>query len=221
MWTVDLDQWSARGVDPASVGAEDRSQAERVRSAVAGSRLLARRSVTRTVLAGMLGVDVGELVMARLCPTCGSTEHGRPSIPGDPVSFSVSASQGLAVVVASSDAVGVDVEIVPATGMAIPVGLSDGERARVEALPLGDRPLAIARLWTAKEAVLKAGGRTLADDPGTVDAAVMLDTDAGSISDADRIWRVRRLYVSHSSGTTGLATVADRSGADLVFEALP
>ena len=68
----------------------------------------------RRVVAGGLGVDVEGLVERRLCPRCGGSDHGRPSVRRGHVNagwVSLARHQDVAVVAWSPDApVGIDVD---------------------------------------------------------------------------------------------------------------
>ncbi len=79
--------------------------------------------------------------VVRLCPRCGSSEHGRPRLVGSPLSVSISyagpaSSPGLALVAWGAGPLGIDVELAgpPVDGV--------GERLA----------------WTRTEALLKATG---------------------------------------------------------------
>jgi len=115
-----------------------------------------------------------DLSIKRACPTCGSAKHGRPSVVDAPVEFSVSSSDGLAV---------------------------------VAALAPGRQGPGFLRLWTAKEAVLKASGRSLADDPATIEVADLLEGDAAEVVDGVRTIEahedVRRQHTTQSVGHSG------------------
>ncbi len=87
----------------------------------------------------------------RLCPTCGSGDHGRPHASGVHVSLSRSGPHQLTALCAESP-VGVDVESVADVGRHWAPGLV---LAPGEAAPT---PEDRARAWTRKEAVLKALG---------------------------------------------------------------
>jgi 4'-phosphopantetheinyl transferase len=123
------------------------------------------RASTRIVLANALGIDPDRVSISRRCAHCGHPTHGRPSVDGDDrVSFSVSHSGAFAVIaLAAGDVrVGVDVEEVRPRrrldALAARV-LNDDEYAAWLALDPGDERLrAFLRVWTAKEAYLKALG---------------------------------------------------------------
>jgi 4'-phosphopantetheinyl transferase len=236
LWAIDLDQWAERHPEFPSVTARDRSQADRMRSPGGGRRLLARRSATRAVLAQVLGTPPSEIGIERLCPTCGSHQHGRPSVQGAPVEFSVSASGGLGVVAVSTGPVGVDLEVHRTTGGQAPVipqaALTAKERDRLRSLGPDQRALGLLRLWTAKEALLKASRRSLADDPSTIEMSHLIEGDTVVTVDATGTWTVRRAAVdritggradrSHGSGEKGdaVVAVADVGGGRLTWRTL-
>lgn len=91
---------------------------------------------------------------------------------------------------AAAPGLGLDVERVDAPAFADPdalgeVGFSTAERAWAAARPRSERPAARARLWTRKEALVKAAGTGFTGDPADVAAlhpppgVVLLDVAAG------------------------------------------
>ncbi|MFE9562901.1 4'-phosphopantetheinyl transferase family protein [Streptomyces sp. NPDC006487] len=127
--------------------------------------------VLRQLLGDRLGRDPARVRFFREpCPGCGGP-HGRPAVPGTPLHFSLSHA-GDAVLVAFADGpVGVDVERRPAPALASQVAselaqvLHPAERAELSALPVDERPAAVARCWSRKEAYLKGVGIGLGGDP--------------------------------------------------------
>lgn len=120
-------------------------------------------ALLREVLTELTGTPAPEHVFTRTCGVCGGP-HGKPLLQHPDLHTSLSRS-GQAVVVAVTGAgpVGVDVELVAATGFD---GFEDVALAPGEGVSsLQDR----ARTWTRKEAVLKARGTGLTVDPRTVD----------------------------------------------------
>ncbi|MFL6157799.1 MAG: 4'-phosphopantetheinyl transferase family protein [Marmoricola sp.] len=128
-------------------------------------------------------LGTGEVNVGRLCASCGSDRHGRPWARIDgrdvPVSLSRTAEHLLTVVAPEAVAVGVDVEPVdrewPAELVLAPSETADSDRA-------------LARVWVAKEAILKAYGTGLtrpmdelvvADFAGTLD---YLDAPEGHVA---------------------------------------
>ena len=126
----------------------------------------AAAQLLRAEVARVRGSAPAEVRVTRLCPRCGSTRHGRPSVadrPGHPsLHVSVSRAGSLAVVaVTTAGEVGVDVEEVAA-----PAFLKD--RVGLHPAEIATYPAGRAATWVRKEAVLKALGLGLAVDPAAL-----------------------------------------------------
>jgi len=107
-------------------------------------------------------------VVEHRCPTCGSADHGRPLVEGAFVSLS-RAGELVAVAVSLDGPVGIDIETVAGVAAS---GFDDVAFSADEAgdIRASDSPdLLRTRLWTAKEAILKARGTGLRADPRLVD----------------------------------------------------
>jgi phosphopantetheinyl transferase len=174
IWVIDLDCSALLDGHPDALTGGDREEAGRLRDHTAAVRLLARRSATRSIIAETLGARPGDVDIERRCRRCGSGDHGRPFVAGGPVSFSVSSSHELAAVATSTGVVGVDLELVASAGVPAELGLAPAEQRHVEALAPDLRTPTVLRLWTAKEAVLKADGLGIADGLSTIDAMAVL-----------------------------------------------
>lgn len=126
---------------------------------------LAAWVLARLVLGERLRLDPAALSFDRTCTHCGDQRHGKPVVktisPG--LDFSLSHAGGLAVIAVSDRAVGVDVEDVTAGKQPLAPALTERERATCLSY------IDFARLWTRKEAVLKAVGRGLAIHPGRIE----------------------------------------------------
>ncbi|WP_051966786.1 4'-phosphopantetheinyl transferase family protein [Kitasatospora mediocidica] len=124
--------------------------ADRVRFATA-------RILLRTVAAGYLGTGPGHVQVVARCPDC-PKPHGRPTLPGTGLEVSIShAGDLVAVAVTAVGPVGIDVEHIDpelSTADLLPHVLSEVER---EASAV-DTGFGFHRMWTRKEAVLKATG---------------------------------------------------------------
>ena len=124
-----------------------------------------RRVLLRAALRAALAAELG--VSARAVPLR-TTPSGRPEVgvPGLDVSCSAGGVLGL-VAVGRDCRLGVDLEqVTPWTPDVLDVGwLSPVERRALTRLPATARALAAARAWTQKEAVLKARGTGLLEDP--------------------------------------------------------
>lgn len=117
--------------------------------------------------AGLLGP--GEVTSGRLCPSCGSSGHGRPWLDHGSRRVHVSlARSGRHLVTAIGPApLGVDVEAV-AVDIPPELVLAPGEQAATS--------LELARTWARKEAILKARGTGL-------------DVEMTSVRLAEECWR--------------------------------
>jgi len=156
----------------------------------ASARIRVARASTRVVLGRALGIEPECVSISRVCAHCGHPTHGRPTVSGDPsVAFSVSHSGDVALIaVADGDsAVGIDVEVVRPRrhlGALAARVLNDDEHTSWSRLDDGDEQLrSFLRLWTAKEAYLKALGIGIAtrlrDVPARVDGWLTAPIDVG------------------------------------------
>jgi 4'-phosphopantetheinyl transferase len=101
------------------------------------------------------------------CPSCGGP-HGRPSIVGlrGAPQFSLSSTNGAAIVAIAPVPIGVDIERIPdeADALETVTLLHPCERREIERAPSGARAASFARIWTRKEAYLKGVGVGVATD---------------------------------------------------------
>jgi 4'-phosphopantetheinyl transferase len=120
-------------------------------------RFLAGRALLRHVAAGYLRVPPRQVRLAARCPDC-ARPHGRPTLPGSGIEVSL-AHSGSRVALAATRAgpVGVDVELIDHSvrvDTLVPLVLAPDERE----LAATWGPADFCRMWTRKEAVLKATG---------------------------------------------------------------
>lgn len=97
------------------------------------------RDELRPLAEAALRAATGASRVARMCPRCGSSAHGRPRLLGSDLAASLAYADGLALVAWGPGPVGIDVE-------------EDGPPVE----GVGDR-----LAWTRTEALLKATGRGL------------------------------------------------------------
>ncbi|MGP4031722.1 4'-phosphopantetheinyl transferase family protein [Pseudarthrobacter sp. 1C304] len=146
-----------------------------VRFSRAADRLdyAASHALFRLLAARRLGLDPADaawLEIRRSCATCGSTEHGKPSIDGVALSMSRSHGTVMAAAAPAGTSLGADVEQVPNAVFAgfDAFALAPGEQPGSEHTSAEGADAGRIRLWVAKEAVLKAAGIGLAVDPSAV-----------------------------------------------------
>ncbi|WP_314223174.1 4'-phosphopantetheinyl transferase family protein [Streptomyces zaehneri] len=137
-------------------------------------RFLVGCALSRLVLGELLGLPPADVPLRRVCPRCGGP-HGKVHLAPPPdgpsgtlpaygcsVTFSVTHSGALVgVAVCRGGEVGLDVEESHGDmdiDSAARVALSDVELAALYARPAAERQPAFLRVWTRKEAVLKALG---------------------------------------------------------------
>ncbi len=133
-------------------------------------RWCASRGVLREILGAAL-----RLPPAQVSFTAG--EHGKPELhpdcapAQDPLRFNISHSAGLALLALSRHDVGVDIELPLARRRTDDLArrfYAPGEQERLFALPGGDaRSASFFRLWTCKEALMKATGEGLSRPLGS------------------------------------------------------
>ncbi|PRY58641.1 4'-phosphopantetheinyl transferase family protein [Glycomyces artemisiae] len=148
------------------LGPEDMADAEPMSDLLARRRRLVGRAVLRTLLAACLGGAPADVRLAREpCAHCGRP-HGRPTVAGAPLEFSVSRSGPWVLVAVARTAVGVDLESKASEERAAALAqrMHPAEAAYLSGLA-GDRlRRAFTRTWVRKEAFLKALGTGLARD---------------------------------------------------------
>jgi 4'-phosphopantetheinyl transferase len=122
------------------------------------------RAATRAVLAPLVGLAAGSVPVVRECERCGHPTHGRPRVAGhDEISFSVSHSGAAALVALAIGGVtvGVDLEArrprarLPELARRI---MTPEQFDAWQPLEPDARLDDFLRVWTAKEAYLKAIG---------------------------------------------------------------
>lgn len=184
---------------------------------VTGPRAGDQRREALDFLAVSLGHRPGTFEVAHHCPSCGSAEHGAPVLqysrlarrrhgpdtvdPDRPLpAVSFSRSRGWlatawldAASAADGWRIGVDIEDLGSSAFTTAedlgnVGYSEAEAAAIETLPAPDRPWARARLWSVKEAIVKARGTGFQADPAQV--SLVLPAGAASTEDPGLGWSV-------------------------------
>ncbi|MFE6406660.1 4'-phosphopantetheinyl transferase family protein [Streptomyces sp. NPDC057837] len=123
------------------------------------------RAGARRALGELLGIPPATARLGhRRCPGCGADDHGPPLLvrPALPLAISLSRTAGWGVfAVGAGLAIGVDAEALRPVRETLFAGsvLTAAERRRLDAMTPGpDRHAAFHRVWTRKEAVVKAVG---------------------------------------------------------------
>ncbi|MFH9723423.1 4'-phosphopantetheinyl transferase family protein [Streptomyces sp. NPDC017254] len=138
----------------------ERSRIPQLRRTEDRQRFIAGRALLRTAAAGYLGLPPRSVEVVARCPDC-ARNHGKPELPGTGLQVSVSHSGSrVAVGVTRAGPVGIDVEEISASVSPtelLPHVLGSAEpRTPAHATTSG-----FHRMWTRKEAVLKATGQGL------------------------------------------------------------
>ncbi|MFJ7589413.1 4'-phosphopantetheinyl transferase family protein [Streptomyces sp. NPDC097617] len=144
--------------------AGEREKAARMRLPGLRHRYLAAHLGLRILLGGYLELPPQAVPLTREdCPCCGDA-HGRPAVTGNPLHFSLSHTGDIAYIAVAALPVGVDIEMTPSPETVTDVirSLHPDETTELNALTPAERPEALARLWSRKEACLKANGTGLA-----------------------------------------------------------
>lgn len=198
----------------ASLSDAERQRAARYRFADGARRFSLGRAWLRHILGAELGVPPAAVAL--------------PDGPGKPrlgtstgPYFSLARSADLAVVAVAPFEVGVDVEhLDQAIDGAAALACTGEEAAALRRLPAGKRVEAFLRLWTAKEAYLKATGAGLAVAPASVEVGVGTGPVAPvGAPGRDRWWvgefRPRAGFVGAVSAEAPGFTIRLRDVADL------
>lgn len=162
LWKIDLTGALEPSDCPQVLDAAERQRCERFRSSRDAGRFALRRAALRRILGGYLGIPA-EVLAFKTCEAAGKPCLAAPL--KDRLLFNASSSGDIALIaVAGEGDIGVDVEAMRPIADFMQIAerfFTAGERARLEALPVPQRPRGFYRLWTSKEALLKALGTGL------------------------------------------------------------
>jgi 4'-phosphopantetheinyl transferase len=133
--------------------ASERRRAHNMRSAAARTRFVRARVALRRLVADVTRVDISTVQIE-------TTPLGCPWLPRQPdIHVSVSHTTDLAVVAVANSPVGIDVERLDRERLPPPQAwMTASEQQTIDALDATERPRALIRLWTTKEAAAKALG---------------------------------------------------------------
>jgi 4'-phosphopantetheinyl transferase len=166
------------------LSAEERSRAARFRFDRDRRRFITARVRLRQLLAARLGTDASSLQF-------GTGAHGKPFLGGHAIEFSFSHSGDFVLIAIASFPVGADIERVverEGLGTVAVEAFTAEERGWLDAQ--SDRAAAFYRLWTMKEAALKADGRGIS--AGLRSASVETTTFT-RVHLGDTAWEVREV----------------------------
>jgi len=197
VWTIDLD----RPLNPAAnlddiLSIEERNRAERYLYSKDASRFRLCRAMLRLGLAWYLETTPQKIALT-------TNSHGKPCIAEcSTLNFNVSHSCGLGVIAfTTAGEVGIDVEAIRSDVGAVEIAsahFTPSEAAKIAAAATPqEQASAFLRLWTRKEAVLKATGCGLLGGLDRVDVSqgpldqVRLCSATSDI--AESFWRVQDL----------------------------
>ncbi len=119
-----------------------------------GERFVMARGILRWILGQSVGIKPGAVTF-----TFGP--NGKPYLPDGGLFFNASDSGDFVVVALACDEIGIDLEVLRPMARRVRLAkriCSDSEFAAFTALPDAEKNTALLRLWTCKEAGLKATG---------------------------------------------------------------
>jgi 4'-phosphopantetheinyl transferase len=157
-------------------------------SAVADSPVL------RALLAGYMDCAAGDIAIER-------DQHGKPQLADSGLQFNLSHSGGAVLVgVSGTWPLGVDLEMTPRPRKALDLArryFHADEAAALANLPEARQQLAFLRLWSCKEALLKAQGRGIAFGLHRIVFGLNGDGEVTDLQEIDgelaTAWHMRRL----------------------------
>lgn len=148
----------ATAADEICLSADEKKRAARFQVAPARQRFVAARSALRNILGRYLQTDPAALAFA-------AGPHGKLALDDDALAFNLSHAGDFALVAVTRRlAVGVDIEKVAPSRDTTAIAerfFSPYEQARLGTYPAAARPDAFFRIWSRKEAVIKALGEGL------------------------------------------------------------
>jgi len=194
----------------ARLDAGERAAFERIRSPQRRAEVLHGRVMLRRLLASRGGIDEHAVVLVR---DAGAKPRACAADGAWLPSFNVShAGDCLAIALARAGEIGVDVE--PAGRCGAP-GIdaeaiaqrhfAPAERSLIAAAPPGERPALFLRLWTLKEAVLKAAGTGLCHPLDGIDMSAPGARQAARVARDGQVVEVEAAYLSLAEPAVHLA----------------
>ncbi len=208
LWRADINAASFLAGEQ-SLDATELDRAGQFRFPADARRFRAARLLLRQVLAAYLDCEPREIAY-------GQGPRGKPclSFPaGSSLKFNLSRSGDLALVAVARMEVGVDVEkidpAIPAADIARSF-FSPGEQSLLETLSRPDRAPAFYRLWTRKEALMKATGEGLGELNREVDVR-----NRDVFTRLGRTWHLRDIFLLEGYACA-LATEGEAAGVQVM-----
>jgi 4'-phosphopantetheinyl transferase len=155
LWQIDLQ----RSASEHTLSADEQERAARLKIPQARARFIAGRVALRQILAKYTSQTLQFIY----------GEHGKPALFNSGLHFNLAHSEDRALLALARHPIGVDLErIRPLKEMAyiVRTAFTEGEQERLATLPADQQESTFFRLWTCKEAAMKAlgGGFRLAQE---------------------------------------------------------
>lgn len=212
VWHIPLSE-QPRADDLALLDVAERRRAERFLRDSDRWHYVRAHAAMRRILAAEIGCQPDRLVFI-------AGKHGKPALADENLRFNLSHSGDHAMLATSFDAeVGIDIEV-RATDIhgIVNLVLTGREMEAFSVLPADRQEAAFLRIWTRKEALLKAVGCGLAVDPRSVEVGLAEVPETPIL--AGQSWMLRDFTLAPGTGSgTGQPTrfdKSDRKAADTV-----
>jgi 4'-phosphopantetheinyl transferase len=213
VWIIDLDEEPALASTLlACLSGEERVRASRFRTTVHRLRYIVAHGALRHILSLHVGVRPAQVSLA-------TTATGKPFVPGSPLAFNLSHSEGLAICAVTPEGeLGADVECIRPIDDAdslVERFFAADERRQYQAIEPRDRVATFYSIWTRKEAFVKATGAGLNRELQSFEVEASLEATQPrltSLSDPAGRWSLRA-FVPRSGYIAAVAL--DRSIAAL------
>lgn len=197
IWTLHLEDTTSAQSLRELLSADELERASRFRFEKHRAQYLLTRGTLRSLLGGYLGIFPGEIAFQY-------SKYDKPRLNGDPrLDFNLSHTEGMAIFgFTCGHRIGVDIERLRSDFRADEIAerfFSPSERAALREIPEAHRHEFFFRIWTRKEAYIKALGEGLSHplhqfDVSLDETATLLATRPNS-ADAQR-WQLENLTIA-------------------------
>lgn len=213
IWTLALDDRAIREPVEHLLSPDERQRALRFRFEKHRAHFALTRATLRRLLASYLSVSPREISFCY-------SGHGKPGLSESPLEFNVSHTEGMAVFgFTRGRRIGVDLERIRGDFQLDEVAerfFSAAERSALADLPAGERHTAFFRVWTRKEAYIKARGEGLSHPLDQFDVSVddraRLTATRPDASEAHR-WQLENLSIGPEFAAAAAVEVTVPAGA--------